>query len=180
MLMGNSMYPRFVNGKEGLEVFNGMSDIECQAYPYSNNVKVWVGAYLGVYKYVDDDVNPTIIDKVKMVHLEVRRTGPLGLLVSMVTGAVTEVTCVPKQLTYHDLAVRFPQRTYFEKTVQEYSEEDYSMGLSACIVSMQKTRNDLAIPSHQYIELWGNVRNRFTDAGAFDRDVCRLKKEVRL
>lgn len=30
MLMGNSMYPRFVNGKKGLEVFNGMSDVECR------------------------------------------------------------------------------------------------------------------------------------------------------
>lgn len=55
------------------------------------------------------------------------------------------------------------------------------MGLSACIVSMQKkTRSDIAFPGHEYIELWGNVRNRFTDASAFDRDVKRLKGEVRL
>lgn len=174
------MYPRFINGNEGLEVFNGMSDIDYQTYRAASNVKIWVGSYLGVYKYIDSEIDPILVDKLKMVHLEVRRTGPLGLLISMITGAVTEVSCIPRLVTNLDIAVRFPQRTYFEKTVQEYSEDDYAMGLSACIVAMQKSGNRMPVTDHLYMELWGNVRNRFTDHGAFEREVSRLKGEIRL
>lgn len=174
------MYPKFVNGAEGVDFFNGMSGINCRAYPVLTNVKVWIGAYLGVYKYIDSEVNPTLIDKLKMVNMEVCRVGPLGVLISAVTGAATEICCTPRMITNLDLAVRFPQKTYFERSVQAYSEDDYSMGLSACIVSMQKSQSGQALPGHQYIELWGNVRSRFTDSAAFDREVRRLKEEVRL
>lgn len=173
MLMGNIMYPRFINGNEGREVFYGMSPFKTETHPFCNNVKIWLGSYLGVYKYLDDQINPVIVDKLKMVNLEVKRTGPSGLLISMLTGTVTEVTCIPKLLADTNIVVRFPQRTFFERTIVEHSKGDYSLGLAACIITACKGKE--GEPNIDLLETWGNLRNKFTDSFAFSREVEALK-----
>jgi len=175
MPMADSMSPRFINGEEAQRLFAGFYDVDVDKYPEQVNLKAWLGTYYGVYRYDQDSVNPTILDKIKLVNLEVRRVGPVATALSMITGDSSELSCSPNQLLKHDVLVGFPQRTYFEKTVQEYGKDDYAFGIAACVKSFQKKG-----PEAIKVELWGNLKRKFTEYDAFARACNSLKGRINL
>lgn len=177
--MGNTTFPKFINGEAGQQVFAKRSKVDMSRYPVRTMLKSWLGACYGIYQYEDNQLNPTLLDKLKLVHVEVGRFGPVGLLISMVDGSCTEVTCIPcLHKNGHEVVLSFPQRTYFEKTVMDYGNCDLSMGISCCLQIYHKQRPDLTSTYVPFMDLWGNVKNRFTDDNAFIKEVARLKEKV--
>ena len=180
MPMENTMYPKFVNGDDAMKYFAELHDIDLAKYSVTTKLKAWLGTYYGVYKFDVNKLNPVLVDKYKLVNMEVNFQGPKGLLLSLIDGNATMITCYPVQLRNYDVAVSFPQRTYFERSVQEFGLGDYNCGLSACIQAHQTQRPDHDSNDVTFIDLWGNVRNLFTDSGAFSRECEALRKKVAL
>lgn len=176
----NIMYPKFVNGDDALKYFADVHNIDLDKYKVTTRLKAWLGTYYGVYKFDHNKLNPVLVDKYKLVNMEVNFQGPKGLMLSLIDGHTAMITCYPIQLRDYDVAVSFPQRTYFERSVQEFSEGDFNCGLSACIQAHQTQRPDHDSNNVTFIDLWGNVRNLFTDGGAFTRECESLRKKVKL
>jgi len=180
MRMVSTGYPKFIKGQQAQELFADIADTDIDSYPDQSYLKSWIGACYGVYQYKDDQVNPELLDKYKLTSMEVRRQGAFGLLVSLITGQATEVSCLPIKLPAHEIVIAFPQRTFFEKTVQEFADGDYSYGLSACFQVFHKSRPELAATKTPFIDLWGNTKKKFTDYDSFIRGVENLKSRVNL
>lgn len=172
--------PKFISGDNAVQFFADKAGVDLNKFKVSTRLKAWTGAYYGIYKYEASKVNPVIIDKVRLVHLEARRQGALGLLVSSVTGKVVELSCLPTILFNNGIAVGFPQRTYFERTIQEYGEGEMSFGLSACLQVYHQQRPDWASEDIPFMDLWGNVRGLFTTTDAFMREISALQSKVNL
>lgn len=180
MPMENTIYPRFINGEAAQQMFAEQSSFDIEKYPTLTKLKAWVGAYYGVYEYRDNFLNPVIVDKVKLVHMEVRMAGPSGLMVSMVTGNVTEIACIPKQLSGFSLGLSFAQRSYFEKTIKEFAPDDIMCGLASMIQAHHRQRPDHKSERVQFIDLWGNLKGRFSDMDSFVKETERLRSLVSL
>ena len=178
MLMENTH--KFINGEEAVRFFADQAGVDLSKFKVPTKLKAWVGAYYGVFKYEPSKVNPVIIDKVRLVNLEARRQGSFGLLISSVTGKVVELSCHPTPLYKGGFAVGFPQRTYFERTIQEFGEGEYAFGLSACLQVYHQQRPDWASENIPFMDLWGNVRQLFTTTDAFMREISTLQSKVNL
>lgn len=172
---------KFVNGKEGQQVLAGLGRVNLEDFPAQAYIKSWVGAYYGVYKYDGDKINPVLIDKLRLVNMEVRRQGAFGQLVSLINGGVTEISSVPTTLAHYPIVLSFPQRTYFEKTIQRRNgEDDCIFGLSACIQTRHKKRLGCIAEGVPFFDSWGVIRDLFTDGEAFAREVESLKARINL
>lgn len=178
-----SMPFKFINGKEGQRLFAEKGGMDLSSYPHQEYLKSWVGAMYGVYQYEGDRVNPVLLDKFRLVNMEVRRQGAFGLLVSLITGDVMEITNIPAKLRCYPIYLGFPQRTYFEKTIQNFGDEsgdDLAFGLSACLQTYHVKRSGSVVERIPFFTQWSVVRELFTDGGAFIRAADELKKKVNL
>lgn len=172
---------KFVNGEEGQQVLAGLGRVNLRDFPAQSYAKSWVGALYGVYKYEGDKINPVLMDKLKLVDMQVNRQGASGILVSLVNGGVSIVSSVPATLAHYPIVLSFPQRTYFEKTIQRrQGEEDYIFGLSACIQTHHKKRLGCISEDVPFFDSWNVIRDLFTDGEAFSREVETLKARVNL
>lgn len=148
--------------------------------PVTTTLKAWPGACYAVYQHESGEgVTPILLDKLKLVSLEVDQCGPLSYLVSQITGSSIRVTVVPVKINSMDLAVSFPQRTYFERTLQDYGDGDIRESTSACIQA-----HHICIPGKKktdgipFMCAWPDVRKLYRSDAAYTYALNLLHQEV--
>lgn len=171
---------RFISGNEALQYFAGLSKVDVSEYPVSTRLKAWQGIAYGVYKYEENLLNPVLLDKIKLVSLGVERQGPTGRVVSLVHGGSSELTVVPNAMYDGSFLMCFPQRTYFERTIQEFDDGGISLGISSCVQIYHKQRPDHQSSNVVFIDTWGNMRSKFVDYDSYSREVTRVSMGVTL
>ena len=166
---------KFLNGEEAQRYFAGLSKVNLEEFPVITKLKVWPGINLGVYKYIDGVLNPVLVDRFRVTNLGVERHGPTASIISLITGSCYEITCTPTLMALGSFAVNFPQRPYFERTVQVMEgSTQHSVSTASCIQVYHKQRPDWKSENIEFMDVWSNVINRFTDYGAYHSEVKRL------
>lgn len=166
---------KFLSGDEAQQYFAGLSKVNLEEFPVITKLKVWPGINLGAYKYVEGLVNPELVDRFKVTNIGVERHGPTATIASLITGNCYEITCNPTLLLGGGVAANFPQRPYFERTIQLVEgSTQYNVSICTCLQIYHKTRPDWRSDGVEFIDIWSNIIHRFTDYGTYHSGVKRL------
>ena len=174
--MGADKKGNFINGDEAHEHFNQLSRLDLKGFKNKSMLKVWPGMALVIYRHSEAQINPTLLAKLKVLELGFDEAGARAKLINLMTGQYFTVDHVPSLIPGFDIALCFPHRPRFERTI--YIRENGSASYGTCAGLLVYHRNALnwSVAGQDCLESWMTIGDQFTDEGAFNREVENLVK----
>lgn len=172
------MVTKFLNGKEADVYFWKLSALNQRDFLEFISVKAWPGVFFMVYRDTEDSENPVIEAKIQVVDVGVSHTGAFAKLCDASTGRLLQVTHIPNKLYDFDIAVVFPQRPTFERTIKQHRDGYFRYGLCTYFDVYFKdnpiSKGDLGICP------WVEAEKLFSSTAAYQKEIERFNKGVRL
>lgn len=171
---------RFINGDEAIQHFMAMSKHDMGRYRHRSILKVWPGQFLGVYCYEKGAINPTIRGKLRVVDIgSDSKSGSEVKIINMMTGQMMNIGHIPTTVSGHDVGVAVPPRPYFERTIKEMPNGSLSYGTCTGLMLFHLNNLSWKTEGQDCVENWMYLPDKFTDEGAWERELARFMKEVR-
>jgi len=160
---------KFLSGEEAAQHFRELSHHNLTELKHRATIKLWPGQYLGVYRHEEGDLNPKLLAKVRVIDITSDNDGLLAKLLDCSTGRIGLVRHAPVQVFSHNVAVCFPQKTFYERTVKV--PENGTPGkpiynIAAGLWIIQRAAPSWKTTGVDCMDIWQNIERLFSDDAA--------------
>lgn len=174
---------RFINGDDAIWHIAKSQGCEHKREDFSGPapLRVWAGMMLGVFHYDPEVVEPIVTGKYKVIEIGFGNQGGMVKIQNLLTYQIQSITNMPSTLHGSGVVLCMPPRTAFERSIQEMTDNTIVYGTSTTMLVLMRDWDTLPKDTiKEILEPWPVIRERFSDAGAFNNEVLRMQRRIHL